>query len=119
MTGLLNMGFLTIYPVNPRDREILSLRSYPSVKDILTFPTSRVNIDINRLRAAVANAVDNLPLLNLDVAVKGSALEFPPKESQLCECCEYPDLCPRRKHFFKVEALPVNEYLSEPGVVLV
>jgi len=48
-----------------------------------------------------------------------STQDFPPKESRLCEWCEYPDLCPRRKHFFKVEALPVNEYLNEPGVVLV
>ena len=48
-----------------------------------------------------------------------SAQDFPPRESGLCDWCEYPDLCPRRKHFFKVEALPVNEYLNEPGVVLV
>ena len=48
-----------------------------------------------------------------------SAQDFPPRESGLCDWCEYPDLCPRRKHLFKVEALPVNEYLSEPGVVLV
>jgi hypothetical protein len=48
-----------------------------------------------------------------------SAREFPPNESRLCEWCEYPDLCPRRKHIFKVEALPVNEYLNEPGLVLV
>jgi putative RecB family exonuclease len=48
-----------------------------------------------------------------------STEDFPPKESRLCEWCEYPDLCPRRKHLFKVEALPVNEYLTEPGVVLV
>ena len=34
VTGLLNMGFRTIYPVNPRDREILGLTSYTSVKDI-------------------------------------------------------------------------------------
>ena len=48
-----------------------------------------------------------------------SAEDFPPRESGLCEWCEYPDLCPLRKHFFKVEALPVNEYLNEPGVTLV
>ena len=48
-----------------------------------------------------------------------SATDFPPKESGLCDWCEYPDLCPMRKHFYTVEALPVNEYLSEPGVVLV
>jgi putative RecB family exonuclease len=48
-----------------------------------------------------------------------SAQDFPPRESGLCAWCEYPDLCPRRKHLFKVEALPVNEYLNEPGVILV
>lgn len=48
-----------------------------------------------------------------------SATDFPPKESGLCDWCEYPDLCPMRKHFYTVEALPMNEYLSEPGVVLV
>ena len=44
---------------------------------------------------------------------------FTPIESGLCDWCEYPDLCPLRKHFIKVEALPANEYLNEPGVVLV
>lgn len=45
--------------------------------------------------------------------------DFPAQESVLCEWCEYPDLCPKRKHFYKVEVLPVNKYLKEPGVVLV
>lgn len=48
-----------------------------------------------------------------------SAGDFPPKGSSLCEWCEYPDLCPMRKHFYTVEALAVNEYLNEPGVILV
>ena len=48
-----------------------------------------------------------------------SAQDFPPNESPLCGWCEYQDLCPLKKHFVKVEALPVNEYLNEPGVVLV
>jgi hypothetical protein len=48
-----------------------------------------------------------------------SAEDFPPQESGLCPWCEYPDLCPLRKHFYTVEALPVKEYLNEPGVSLV
>jgi len=48
-----------------------------------------------------------------------SAQDFPPRESGLCQWCEYPDLCPLRKHFYRVESLPVNEYLNEPGVKLV
>jgi hypothetical protein len=45
--------------------------------------------------------------------------EFLPRESDYCEWCEYPDLCPTRKHLHAVEALPINEYLNEPGVALV
>ena len=48
-----------------------------------------------------------------------STEEFLPKESGLCEWCTYPDLCPKRKHLFKVAELPVNEYKKEPGVKLV
>lgn len=48
-----------------------------------------------------------------------AAVEFPPRDSDLCLWCEYPDLCPRRKHLYTVEALPANEYLAEPGVTLV
>jgi putative RecB family exonuclease len=46
-------------------------------------------------------------------------IEFAPKESVLCDWCEYPDLCPQRKHLFIVENLPPNQYLTEPGVALV
>ena len=45
--------------------------------------------------------------------------DFLPNESGLCEWCVYPDLCPKRKHLYKVEALPVNEYLKDSGVKLV
>ena len=41
------------------------------------------------------------------------------QESNLCGWCVYPDLCSKRKHLYKVETLPVNQYLKEPGVVLV
>jgi len=44
---------------------------------------------------------------------------FPPKESALCNWCEYSDLCPNRKHLHTVEALPANKFLGEPGVVIV
>lgn len=47
-----------------------------------------------------------------------SVQDFPPHESRLCEWCEYPDLCPRRRHLFTLETLPANKYLNEPGVML-
>lgn len=45
--------------------------------------------------------------------------EFLPRESALCNWCPYPDLCPKKKHLYKIETLPANEYLNDDGVKLV
>jgi putative RecB family exonuclease len=71
--------------------------------------SSRSNDAIARLVTDTTRLIDEIEL----------AQDFPPRESGYCEWCEYPDLCPMRKHFYTVEALPANEYLNEPGVVLV
>jgi putative RecB family exonuclease len=44
---------------------------------------------------------------------------FQPRESALCDWCEYPDFCPAKAHERKTAELPANKYLKEPGVVLV
>lgn len=44
---------------------------------------------------------------------------FEPRESGLCDWCEYPDYCPAKKHGTAVQKLPENEYLAEEGVSLV
>lgn len=44
---------------------------------------------------------------------------FIPKESGLCDWCQFPDLCPRKKHLFKVAVLPGEEFQTEDGVQLV
>lgn len=69
----------------------------------------RSNEAIATLVASITRLIDEIE----------SAREFPPGESELCDWCEYPDLCPRRKHLYLVANLPVNQYLSEPGVALV
>jgi putative RecB family exonuclease len=45
--------------------------------------------------------------------------EFTPKESPLCDWCDYQGLCPKRRHLIVTETLPPNEYLQEEGVNLV
>ncbi len=94
-------------------------RRWPDIKDLrliwhyLAFDrelvSSRSEEEISRLVMETIRLIDEIK----------SAEDFPPRESGLCQWCEYPDLCPLRKHAFKVEALPVNEYLNEPGVALV
>ncbi len=94
-------------------------KKWPDIENVrliwhyLAFDTELVSY---RTPEAISNLVQDTKRLIDEI---GSAQDFPPKESPLCDWCEYPDLCPLRKHFFKVEALPVNEYLNEPGVMLV
>ena len=44
---------------------------------------------------------------------------FEPRESSLCDWCEYPEYCPAKRHGLAVQNLPPNEYLAEEGVSLV
>jgi putative RecB family exonuclease len=45
--------------------------------------------------------------------------EFECRPSNLCDWCDFEQLCPARKHLFKVSNLPSNKYLSDSGVKLV
>jgi len=45
--------------------------------------------------------------------------KYEPQESSLCDWCEYQQLCPAKKHLFKVADLPPNKYLKDKGVSLV
>jgi len=93
-------------------------KKWPGIENIrliwhyLAFDTELVSY---RTPEAISSLIESTRSLIDEIE---AAQDFPPNESRLCDWCEYPDLCPRRKHFFKVEALPVNEYLNEPGVVL-
>lgn len=71
--------------------------------------SARSGDDLSRMVADTKRIIDEIEC----------AVDHPPRESALCAWCEYPDLCPQRKHLVLVEALPVNSFLSEPGVLLV
>ena len=94
-------------------------KRWPDIRDVrlvwhyLAFDRELVS---SRSAEAIANLAQDAMRLIDEIE---STEDFPPRESGQCDWCEYPDLCPVRKHFYTVEALPVNEYLSEPGVVLV
>ncbi len=47
------------------------------------------------------------------------AENFPPKQSVLCDWCEYRNICPLWKHEVKVSVLPPNKYAEDSGVQLV
>ena len=69
-----------------------------------------------RTPEAISSLIQNTKSLIDEIE---AAEDFPPRESALCDWCEYGDLCPMRRHLYTVEALPINEYLKEPGVTLV
>ncbi len=48
-----------------------------------------------------------------------SAKEFRPRESAICDWCEFRSHCPLWSHISRVENLEPNEYLNDPGVKLV
>ena len=71
--------------------------------------SSRNQEDIHELARNTSRLIDEIE----------STTNFPPRESGLCDWCEYPDLCPMRKHYVKIKSLTKNEYVNEPGVILV
>lgn len=76
------------------------------------FRSQRKAEDLELLKKDISGQIDIVE----EVITKG---KFEPCESNLCNWCDYQELCPKRKHFYKVEPLPPNEYLKEDGVTLV
>lgn len=70
--------------------------------------STRTRAQLEALKKETINLIDKIE----------STKEFLPNESNLCDWCSYQDLCPKKKHLCKVEALPANEYLKEGGVKL-
>ncbi|MEO2054939.1 MAG: PD-(D/E)XK nuclease family protein [Nitrospira sp.] len=49
--------------------------------------------------------------------IEGAAL-YPPRQSGLCNWCEFQKICPLFRHQYETESLPENEYMGEEGVRL-
>lgn len=71
--------------------------------------STRTREELNALKHNTISLIDEIE----------STEDYLPKESSLCEWCAYPDLCPKRKHLYKVSDMSPNEYKNEPGVKLV
>ena len=54
---------------------------------------------------------------NIEDAIEKDS--FPAKPSGLCDWCTFRSICPMKAHHEITKKLPENEYLKEPGVVLV
>lgn len=73
------------------------------------FRSKRTDDQLEELRVEVIKIIEEIE----------KSKEFLPKESALCEWCEFQDMCPKRKHYVKVNGLEVDNFLNETGVALV
>lgn len=70
--------------------------------------STRAKGQLEQLKKDTANLIDQIE----------ATKEFLPVETGLCNWCSYQNLCPKKKHLYKVDHLPVNEYLKDDGVKL-
>jgi putative RecB family exonuclease len=76
------------------DKEVISFRSSQQLESVLS---------------DTRNLIDKIE----------STKSFPHNESALCAWCSFQEICPVRKHLFKLEQLPESEYKSDTGFTLV
>ncbi|MBC7230971.1 MAG: PD-(D/E)XK nuclease family protein [Actinobacteria bacterium] len=69
----------------------------------------RERADLERIAAEAAELVRRIE----------AEEEFPPRESVLCDWCEFQEHCPKRKHIFMVAEMPARELGTDHGVQLV
>jgi len=70
--------------------------------------TEKSNEDLEALKKEIISKIDEIE----------QTQSFEPKESALCNWCEYQPICPRRKHLFKNEEASPEEFVHEDGVEL-
>jgi RecB family exonuclease len=102
----LGLYYIAIKNKWPQIKRINLIWHYLAFNQDLT--SSRTDQNLEKLKKETINLIDKIETTE----------EFLPKESNLCAWCEYPDLCPKKKHIFNLAPLSENEYLKEPGVKL-
>ncbi|KPJ52410.1 hypothetical protein AMJ39_07935 [candidate division TA06 bacterium DG_24] len=103
---------LALYEIGLRQRwrdvnEVHLIWHYVALDE--TMASQRAPEELDSLQEAVIALIDEID----------AALEFPPRESSLCEWCGYQEHCPRRQHLVQIKQLPVEEQNLEDGVRLV
>ena len=71
--------------------------------------SSRTPAQTEELRKKTCAAIDEVE----------SATEFPPRESTLCQWCDFQTICPLHAHRFKVEGMALEEYATDDAIGIV
>jgi putative RecB family exonuclease len=107
--ALYQVGVQTLWP-EARDRGVRLV--WHEVAFDVEMRSTRTAEALEKLKAETAALIDTI-----EAAVAAGDLPF--HESALCDWCAYWDLCPAKKHLFKVGALSEGAWKDEPGVVIV
>lgn len=103
------IGIRAMWPDDVHDVEL--------VWHFLAFDTAltsrRTSGQLDALRGEALATIGEIESLGADER------RFPTRESALCGYCEYQQVCPARRHRFRVEALPPARFAQETGVSLV
>jgi len=102
--GLYQMGLQQTWPEVQKVHLVCHFLRF----DTMLSSTRREN-HLESLREKTVELID-------DIEATGS---FPPRESSLCDWCDFQDLCPKKKHLFKIAALPPEQFRADDGVRLV
>ncbi len=74
--------------------------------------SQRTKDELKELKAKTIGLINHIEKMKKDD-------KFPPRESNLCDWCQFYSICPTKKHFYQVELLPPEDYLKDGGVQLV
>ncbi len=117
-------GFLPTQDTVDADRQLAYYQMgvqqlWPQTKEVVLvwhylifdreFHSSRTQASLEALRQETIALIQEIE----------SATTFPPKQSSLCDWCEYRNICPLFRHLYETSTLPKSTYEKEEGVALV
>lgn len=103
---------LALYAIGVKKR-------YPDAKDIrLVWHFLKFDKEIDSTRTAQELTQLKKDTIQLIDTIE-QAKTYPTHPSSLCEWCEFKPICKHWSHLYKIREKPENEYLSDPGVILV
>lgn len=102
--ALYQVGVQTLWPEAERVRLVWHYVAFD-----MEMRSARTPEALEKLKADLAGLIDRIE----------AEREFPPHESALCGWCPYWDLCPAKKHLFKLQELPQADWKEVPGVAIV
>jgi putative RecB family exonuclease len=98
---------MPIYDMYDDAKEVVLVYHYLRFKK--TVHTARTREQLEKLKNELIGLIQSVERTS----------DFLPNRSKLCNWCAFKEDCPEWKHILKVEELPKNRFLEDPGVKLV